>query len=336
MKIEFPALQSEPLIYFLVHGGVFVLVMGTLFFILGLWLGSAIWGRYKVLAKAIRAENEAQREEIATLKRKLAEQSIRSSTGPLPPVPQLLTEVLPRVADVFPERRFEYPALAALPKQPDEKKKPEAPKHAPTEPATTSSGKSSSRKSTIKAKAKSEAPAAPTPPAPPASDAPAITEEADAVEPFGFLLGESSEPAAISTPSTSALTAIIKGTATAPLIAAPSVPATAPAAPPDEPAAPVLSLMPDVPVVQPEFDAALGLIYKQTPPDADDLTKIKGIATVLEKRLHELGIHTYRQIASWDDSHIREFSSRLAFKDRIAREHWVEQARSLNEARQSA
>lgn len=335
MKIEFPALQSEPLIYFLVHGGVFVLVMGTLFFILGLWLGSAIWGRYKVRAKTIRAENEAQREEIATLKRKLAEQSMRSSTGPLPPVPHLLTEVLPRVADVFPERRFEYPALAALPKQPEEKK-PEAPKPASSEPATVSIGKSSSRKSTIKAKTKSEAPAAPTPPAPPASDAPAITEEADAIEPFGFLLGEPAEPAAISTPSTSALTAIIKGSSTAPLIAAPSEPAIAPAAPPDEPAASVLSLMPDVPVVQPEFDAALGLIYKQTPPDADDLTKIKGIATVLEKRLHELGIHTYRQIASWEDRHIREFSSRLAFKDRIARERWVEQARSLNEARQSA
>ncbi len=335
MKIEFPALQSEPLIYFLVHGGVFVLVMGTLFFILGLWLGSAIWGRYKVQAKAIRAENEAQREEIATLKRKLAEQSMRPSTGPLPPVTHLLTEVLPSVADVFPERRFEYPALAALPKQPEEKKS-QVPKHAPTEPATTSSGKSSSRKSTIKAKSKSEPPAAPTPPAPPASDAPTITEEADAIEPFGFLLAEPSESAAAAAPSTSALTAIIKGSATAPLIAAPSVPATAPAAPPDEPASPVLSLMPDVPVVQPEFDAALGLIYKQSPPDADDLTKIKGIATVLDKRLHELGIHTYRQIASWDDSHIREFSSRLAFKDRIAREHWVEQARSLNEARQSA
>jgi predicted flap endonuclease-1-like 5' DNA nuclease len=56
---------------------------------------------------------------------------------------------------------------------------------------------------------------------------------------------------------------------------------------------------------------------------------MKGIAKVLEQRLHEFGIYTYEQIASWTEDQIKEFSSRLAFKDRIHREKWVEQARKL-------
>ena len=77
-------------------------------------------------------------------------------------------------------------------------------------------------------------------------------------------------------------------------------------------------------------DPDLGLIFREPPAQADDLTKIKGIATFLEKRLHELGIYTFQQTASWEERHIREISSRLAFKDRIVREKWVEQASGLN------
>jgi hypothetical protein len=305
MKIEFPALQSEPLIYFLVHGGVFVLVLGALFFTLGLWFGATIWGRYKVQTKALQSENEAQRQEVATLKRKLAEQAMRPATGHLPPISHLLTEVLPSVSEIFPERKFEYPALAALSAPEAEIKAPLVAK--PETPVAP--------KPTIKAKPKKITPEI-TPPLP------VIAEEADEtadLEPFGFLIAEPVEMPVAAAPAGSALTSIIKGSTTAPLTAAP-----------------VLTLLPEIPIISPEVDPALGLLYRQAPPDADDLTKIKGIATVLEKRLHELGVHTYRQIASWEENHVREFSSRLAFKDRIAREKWVEQARALNESRQSA
>ncbi len=340
MKIEFPALQSEPLIYFLVHGGVFVLVLGVLFFLLGLWFGASIWGRYKHLSRLLREENEGLRGEIANLKRRLAEQGLRPSANPAP-TPQLLTEVLPSVGDIFPERAFQYPALAALP-PPEEKSTEPVVSEPATEPASiepTPASKPLSRKPTIKAKVKKETP---EPVAEPVVTEPVITESAVAVseevaevEPFGFLLAGPVESPA-SKPSTSALSSIIKGSTTAPLFpAAPSLAETK-AEPPVEPVASLLTLLPEVPVIEPEIDPALGLIYKQPPPDADDLTKIKGIATVLEKRLHDLGIHTYRQIASWDDRHIREFSSRLAFKDRIAREKWVEQARTLSETRHTA
>jgi hypothetical protein len=39
MKIEFPILESEPLIYFLLHSGVFVFALASLFFLLGMCMG---------------------------------------------------------------------------------------------------------------------------------------------------------------------------------------------------------------------------------------------------------------------------------------------------------
>jgi predicted flap endonuclease-1-like 5' DNA nuclease len=63
------------------------------------------------------------------------------------------------------------------------------------------------------------------------------------------------------------------------------------------------------------------------------LTQIRGVSAALSARLNELGVYTYRQIAAWDENQVREFSQRLAFKDRITREQWIQQARGLNEAR---
>jgi len=82
MKIEFPALQSDALIYFLYHSGLFVLILAAIFLTLGLSLGYAFWGRYKRRSRDLTAETEVQKGEIADLKRKLAEQAVR----PLPPV----------------------------------------------------------------------------------------------------------------------------------------------------------------------------------------------------------------------------------------------------------
>jgi hypothetical protein len=104
MKIEFPVLESEPLIYFLLHSGVFVLALACVFFILGLWMGAAVWGRYKKQLVNAREEIAGQFQEIAVLKRKLAEQTMRPSSGPLSPPAALLTEVLPSVGEIFPER----------------------------------------------------------------------------------------------------------------------------------------------------------------------------------------------------------------------------------------
>jgi predicted flap endonuclease-1-like 5' DNA nuclease len=54
------------------------------------------------------------------------------------------------------------------------------------------------------------------------------------------------------------------------------------------------------------------------------------VAETLQQRLNETGIYTFKQIAMWTPEQAREFSSRLSFKDRVEREHWVEQARDLH------
>lgn len=68
-----------------------------------------------------------------------------------------------------------------------------------------------------------------------------------------------------------------------------------------------------------------------TVPD-DDLTQIKGIKKVISEQLYSHGIRTWRQIALWNEEELRAFSELLAFKNRAAREHWQEQARTLHEA----
>lgn len=77
-------------------------------------------------------------------------------------------------------------------------------------------------------------------------------------------------------------------------------------------------------------DDSLGLVYSEPPGQADDLTAIKGVAKVLNGKLNDLGIYTYRQIAGWNDSITAEFSTRLSFKDRVKRDDWIGQAKALH------
>jgi predicted flap endonuclease-1-like 5' DNA nuclease len=62
---------------------------------------------------------------------------------------------------------------------------------------------------------------------------------------------------------------------------------------------------------------------------ADDLTAIKGIGKVIEKKLHELGITSYRQIAAMTPDEAYKVNEAIEFPGRVEREHWIEQARSL-------
>lgn len=61
----------------------------------------------------------------------------------------------------------------------------------------------------------------------------------------------------------------------------------------------------------------------------DKLTRIKGIGPVLEKKLHDLGVTSFSQIASWKKEDIDKISEHLNFKGRVQREEWVKQAAEL-------
>lgn len=62
---------------------------------------------------------------------------------------------------------------------------------------------------------------------------------------------------------------------------------------------------------------------------ADDLTRIKGIGPVIARKLEAAGIRRYAQIAAWTDADVQTFSDQLAFKGRVQRDQWREQARAL-------
>ena len=294
MSLDLQSLSTDTLLYMLMHSGVFVAIMGTVFFLIGLLFGRATWGRFKTQSRLLAGEIEQQRKEIATLKRKLGEQSVKPGGAPI------ATETIsmePATSDMPP------PAPPVSESQPAVPAEPVGDATAPAEPVNTKT-KAAKSKTTVKAKP---------------------AEPKIAIEPL---------PAAIET-----VTATPDASAAAsPLAAiiAPHPVTTVPKPPADSLASAVESLdifpaLPEGPPaeVKPELDPKLGLIYKTPPGRTDDLTAMKGIARVLEQRLHEFGIYTYEQIASWTEDQIKEFSSRLAFKDRIHREKWVEQAKKL-------
>lgn len=85
--------------------------------------------------------------------------------------------------------------------------------------------------------------------------------------------------------------------------------------------------------------AAAGLavapLFLEAPDgSADDLTVIRGIGPRLAVLLNSIGIFHLRQIARWSDADIAEIDTRLgAFKGRIARDNWVEQAKLLHDGK---
>lgn len=74
-------------------------------------------------------------------------------------------------------------------------------------------------------------------------------------------------------------------------------------------------------------DEVRGVVFTERPEKRDDLKRISGIAEVLEERLNDFGIFTFKQVMEWKPEAIEEFSRLLAFRDRIERDDWQGQAR---------
>lgn len=80
-------------------------------------------------------------------------------------------------------------------------------------------------------------------------------------------------------------------------------------------------------------DAKYGLLYTSAPDEVDDLTKIKGVAGVLNEKLNGYGVYTYRQIALWSPQICEDFSDRLSFRGRIQRDDWIGQCKGFHEVK---
>ncbi|WP_397380293.1 hypothetical protein [Prosthecobacter sp.] len=317
MKFDFESLSSEPLFYMLMHSGAFVSVLGFIFFVVGMLFGYATWGRYKRQTRLLLGEASSLKDEIANLKRKVGDHSILSG-----PAVAMATETIhmpkkeaPVAAETAPAVKEDNMAkrdihLPATVPQPDASLvEPAAPESVPTPespPAVPAEPRAESATTGITPFA-SELP----PPAPHASPLAAIISAPHAKEesengvhapaaPVGLVLAD-----------------------TLPSLTELLLPAL-----PELEVPPQLELKLD-PQPNSELDPKLGLIYKTQPENVDNLTEIEGISLVLAQRLHDIGIYTHAQIAAWDEDRVKEFSARLAFKDRIYRERWVEQARKL-------
>lgn len=80
------------------------------------------------------------------------------------------------------------------------------------------------------------------------------------------------------------------------------------------------------------FDKSRGVVFTEKPRIVDDLKLISGVAEVLEGKLNDYGVYTFRQVMEWSPQNIEEFQQLLpAFKDRIIREDWIGQATHLYE-----
>jgi NADH-quinone oxidoreductase subunit E len=69
---------------------------------------------------------------------------------------------------------------------------------------------------------------------------------------------------------------------------------------------------------------------------ADNLKQIKGIGPKIEASLQAMGIYHLDQIAGWSRANIDWVEAELAFKGRVRRERWVEQATDLCKVKASA
>ncbi len=64
--------------------------------------------------------------------------------------------------------------------------------------------------------------------------------------------------------------------------------------------------------------------------EPDDLTLIKGVAGVLEERLHDMGITTFKEITTWTAEDMDRIDDHLGFEGRIERDDWQGQARRFH------
>jgi predicted flap endonuclease-1-like 5' DNA nuclease len=73
-------------------------------------------------------------------------------------------------------------------------------------------------------------------------------------------------------------------------------------------------------------------IGRAMPTDADDLKDVVGIGPFLERKLHSLGIYTFRQISNFAKEDCKQVNEIIEFfPGRIDRDDWVGQAKTLHE-----
>ena len=80
----------------------------------------------------------------------------------------------------------------------------------------------------------------------------------------------------------------------------------------------------------PEPEALVEPIHPIPAGPPDELTRMKGVGPKVVAMLNGMGVTRYDQIAAWTEADVARVDAQLgAFKGRIVRDQWVEQARLL-------
>jgi len=102
------------------------------------------------------------------------------------------------------------------------------------------------------------------------------------------------------------------------------------------PATEFAPVLPDEPLPEPGAGLAAALSPAEIAPIAtpagppDELTRMKGLGPKAQATLAALGVTRYDQIAAWNETDVARIDAHMgAFKGRITRDRWVEQARYL-------
>jgi small subunit ribosomal protein S2 len=95
--------------------------------------------------------------------------------------------------------------------------------------------------------------------------------------------------------------------------------------------APIAEPLPDVvePVASPRELFELLTAPRGAP---DDLAKLTGVGPQIVKKLNDHGVFHYWQLAAMTPGDVEKLDADLRFSGRIARDHWVDQARTLMSA----
>ena len=78
------------------------------------------------------------------------------------------------------------------------------------------------------------------------------------------------------------------------------------------------------------LDPDFGILHPTRPERVDDLTLLRGVAETVQNKLHDLGIYTFKQIATWSPENLNHINQRLLLRGRPQRDRWPQQARDLH------
>ncbi|MDB6137557.1 MAG: ribosomal protein [Verrucomicrobiaceae bacterium] len=325
----------DPIIYFYIHSLVIIGFSAVVFMCLGVWIGHLTWAKFKRRARAYQEECDLLRHEIAALKRRIGEET----AGPPPlvlinedaPVPEAADDDPPlpgfdlhASASVLsetrePARNFTDP----IRKEPSRETLaavvigPAGAVHHTLEPVAPPDSITAFPDTSVDAGQKAVS-VADEPPAPIiASSAvhaapPAKHRRHKANDQGG---GEVEPPVRITDAGAEKRS---------------SAPQHAPEIAPSLVADASTVFATELSEGEAICDPVLGILLHSKPEQWDDLTLLRGMGEVLQQRLHDQGVHTFKQIAYWTDVNVEAFSAKIEARDRIQREHWVSQARDMH------